>query len=375
MVREIAWRSGHGVFLARRVAGRDNLRAHVAACEQSACIADGGALDAGQTFDAPLQFVQKHIELRFLRNIAQFGTDVDDLEMMRIESVIHCQQIAQTEEEACAPDNQQESECHLDSKEGPPQNQAAGRRASAVERGRRLGCRGAPCRNQPENDCRAGGNGCAEKQHSRVHGKREADGLHFLREHRDERGRGDLRDCPTQAARGERKQEAFREKLAHDTRAIGAQRYAHGNFRRAGITARQQQAGDIGARDQQHSRAGAQHNPEGTRERDLEIRIPGRCGMDQQRALAVLLLHGCRSQGKTLDHVLLVCTKDGIETGLQSRQRRAPGERRPKMRNQPHMGSSSAALLYIMAGIQMFTNFPGSTPKKPLRATPTMLRL
>jgi len=53
-------------------------------------------------------------------------------------------------------------------------------------------------------------------------------------------------------------------------------------------------------------------------------------------------------------------------------ERVAPSFIRPRMRNQLQPRLVNEALLYIMAGIQMSTNLPGSTPKNPWRATPTI---
>ena len=169
---------------------------------------------------------------------------------------------------------------------------------------------------------------------------------------------------PPERAGDHRQQQAFRQQLANQARPAGAERDAHRHFRGASGGAGQQQTGDIGARDHQNSRADAEHNPQGAPNVTWKLDVPVAAGVDQQRPLAILLLDRLGRHRKAPDQLLFIRVEYRGEARLHLGTR---GSRREPAQNaEPApVGSLNAALLYIMAGIQMSTNFPGSTPKKP----------
>ena len=80
--------------------------------------------------------------------------------------------------------------------------------------------------------------------------------------HRHERADADLRQREPEQRGGQREHEALGQELADDPRPPGAERRANGQLARPRRAAREQQVGEIAARDQQHEADRAEHHEE-----------------------------------------------------------------------------------------------------------------
>ncbi len=112
-------------------------------------------------------------------------------------------------------------------------------------------------RRQPD----AHGGGDSHERHERQRApiggrRREAGKLH--RTEREQRVAGPLRDQPSEAAAEKHQQPALGEEQANELTVLGAERTPQRDLAPACFALREQQAGDVGARDQQHERDNAE---------------------------------------------------------------------------------------------------------------------
>ena len=111
-------------------------------------------------------------------------------------------------------------------------------------------------------------------------------------------------------------QQALDQQLPHDAPARGAHRVAHRDLARPRRRARQQQVGDVGARDQQHEADRAHQRQEHDADRaGVEAFVERLDDADGE-----LLVAGRMRRGQALD--------DAVELGLRLRRRTTPGFRR-----------------------------------------------
>ena len=113
-------------------------------------------------------------------------------------------------------------------------------------------------RRQAEEDPASGCHRKGESEDATV--QTEVDGFRNSREVQERRapiGKHDAAETSQQ-----RQQHGFRQPLANEARVSGADRHAYGHLATAGHAAGEQQAGDVGARDEQHEEHGCAEQPE-----------------------------------------------------------------------------------------------------------------
>ena len=124
-----------------------------------------------------------------------------------------------------------------------------------------------------------------------------------------EQPRADDGDAEADDAAGGGEQQALDQQLPHDAPARGAHRVAHGDLARPCRRARQQQVGDVGARDQQHEADRAHQRQEHDADRaGVEAFVERLDDADGE-----LLVAGRMGRGQALD--------DAVELGLRLRRR------------------------------------------------------
>ena len=141
----------------------------------------------------------------------------------------------------------------------------AGPRTAFLERNVKIGAGSLHCRNQPEQDAGNKRQHQGEDEHppiGRDGGAIRSDARDIARVHGQQRAHAQRRDRQAQNATDRGKQQAFGEQLADNAAAPGADGGSDGDLAGAAHGACQQQAGDVGAGDQEQAAYRAQQNVE-----------------------------------------------------------------------------------------------------------------
>ena len=157
-----------------------------------------------------------------------------------------------------------------------------------LERNLRIDACGTPRGRQPEEDTGCHGNSQRERQHTPVDGQVEEHRVRALREQSHEKRRPQARERNADERAHSGEQNALRQELPSDPSSCGSDRHPDRHLPRANGRAREEQVGDVGARNEQHDTDGDHEH----RQRPLilpsNFREAGGRGGNAQRVLTVL---------------------------------------------------------------------------------------
>ena len=167
----------------------------------------------------------------------------------------------------------------------------------------RRDARRAKRRRRAEEQRRHDGDGARERQHPPVEREIEEHGVGLRRQLAHEELAAPARDQQPERGADRRQQEAFRQQLTHQPPPRRAERQAHAPLVTPRGRARQQQVGDVGARDQQHERDHDHDRHERLLVAAAELRVAGAGGDTQrERLLQVLPRHPSASSRRAASH-------------------------------------------------------------------------
>ena len=132
----------------------------------------------------------------------------------------------------------------------------------ALERRTGIGARDVHGRRKAEEDPGRHRDQTGKGQQTKIELKRRAHGEPARREERDEQCGAPSREQQTERAADHAQEDALRQKLTDDPRPRCAEREPNRDFSLPRICARQQQAGDVRARQQQHETDDGHQDPE-----------------------------------------------------------------------------------------------------------------
>ena len=256
---------------------------------------------------------------------------------------VHVREAHEASPEETGADHEREGQRDLDAHEDrprTPRRASAGSIAAGLQRvvGRAVG--GAPCRRETGDDRRCHG----ERQGSQQHAHVDADGCRS-RQFDGRAGAKDLKPCPRQPETREPPETgdhgALNELLTRDPSAAGTERRAHRHLALAGNAARQQQAGDVGARNQEHAAYARQQHEQRPAHRADQAFVQRRYGHAPpfHRRVFSLDPRGNRAQDargrlrrharrQPADHVEIVCRALPRPQPLRQRHPHVHGTRR-----------------------------------------------
>ena len=185
----------------------------------------------------------------------------------------------------------------------------------ALEGGGQLGAGRLPRRHQAEDQARGQGDGKGEEKHPPV-GRRAQAAACLLEGERAEQGGADPgREHEAGGASERSEEKALHQELAHDVAATSPQGQAHRDLPLAGGCARQQEIGDVGARDQENEADHPGEHEKGGRELLTERGQPAKARQDLDLLGQETLAEAGRRAGDLGDLVLVDLTIEHLQAG------------------------------------------------------------
>ena len=181
-----------------------------------------------------------------------------------VEAGVGVLDVQEASDEQRGADQQRQRQRHLDDDEGVAQAiahaAAAGATAAVLERAGEIACCRLQCGREAEQNACQHGHGDREHHDARVHRP-----FNVVRNHHRRRDGGDqgfeaaIRDEQAERRAQQAEEHALRQQLAHQPRSTGAERRPDGHLPLPAGRPREQQVGDVGARNQEHQHHGAHH--------------------------------------------------------------------------------------------------------------------